>query len=131
MALTTYERERVKYHLGYANLAQATVLSVGGHPAPYPQSWQLEANMSKILLESEPRVRDLLKKLDETEEQIFCAQKDLGASQVGNITINLNQITHLKGAYRYWQGALATLTMTVVNPTDQRFGAGPNISVEG
>jgi len=128
--LTVGEKERIRYHLGYANLAQATVLHVGGIPAPYPQSWQIEANLNKILAESEPRVRDLLKKLDETEEQIFCAQKDLGASQVGNITINLNQIANLKQAYRYWQGALATLTMTVVNPTDQRFGVGANIYVD-
>jgi hypothetical protein len=127
MALTITEKERVRYHLGFASVAAAQVLSVGGVMASYPLSWQLEANLNKVAIESEPRVRDLLTKLDQTEEKMFCAQDELAATQVGNISVNIRQREDLARAYRYWQGALASILMVVPNPADQRFngmGAG-------
>jgi hypothetical protein len=134
VALTIAEREKIRHHLGYSGTAVASVLSVGGIPSSYPLSWALEGAMNRLMIESEPRVRDLLVKLDQTEEQIFCAQAELGAVQVGNITPNLKQREDLMRAYKYWQASLATTFLTVPNPYDLRFtgvGAGAgNVGVD-
>jgi len=136
MALTTQERERVRYkadHLGYLSTAPAASISLGFPRANQPL-FLVEMAMNLILPEAEPRVRSILTVMDGIECRLIEAQERMAASEVGEIKTNPREATMLEGEYRRWQGRLARILGVYPNPWDPSGGnlgghTGANIPV--
>jgi len=100
MALTQEERSKTRYHLGFPNIGNATVLALGfpaaGHPA-----FLLEAAMDQILPVAEPNFRYVLSQCDCTEKQI-------------------EELEDLEDTYTYWTDALVDIFGVNKNPFSKK-----------
>jgi hypothetical protein len=133
MALTTAERERVRYHLGYLNTAPAASVSLGFPRAGQPL-FLVEMAMNLLLPEAEDRVREHLAVLDNIEGQLKDSTCRLAAKVVGEITVNNQEPDMLEKEYRRWQGRLARQLGVNPNPYDPSSsggGGGINVPVAG
>lgn len=125
--LTEDEKGRIRYHLGYAETSAASGFSVGGAVQPFEPTFLVEAQLNKVMPIAESRVRMLLQRLDDTEQQIFCAQTNVEAQAVGNITVNLKVQMDLENFYLRWRAQLCNLLSVFPNPFDKRYGGGGGI----
>jgi len=106
MALTAAERTRCRYHLGYLNASFAGSAS-WGLPRPIQTIFILEDAMGLVIEDAIGIVRDLIARLDETENQIFDAQIRLAAERLGSLTLRADEIERLQSAYVMWANRLA------------------------
>ena len=117
MALTTEERERVRYHLGYANLQHGVVLSLG-FTSPAQLLYTLDSAMNALLPEAEPGVRRCIQELDCIEDEKTRARASFVVQQAGNTV--MRDPDHVMAAYdgqaAYWSQRLADTMGSVPNP---------------
>lgn len=133
MALTESERERVRYHLGYLNVAPVASISLG-FPRANQAMFLVETAMNNLLPEGEARVRQHLAILDGIESQLVDAQCRLSASVVGEITVNPDETRRLEEEYGRWADRLARQLGVYRNPyaPGSPFGGGGiNVTVVG
>ena len=132
MALTTAERERVRYHLGYLQVTAAASLSFG-IPRPIQTIFLVESSMTLLIVEAEPRVRRILDILDRTECRLEEAQERLAAKRLGDLELRDGEPDQLEHEYDRWAKRLADIFGVPLYPYAARFGparAG-NVSVSG
>jgi hypothetical protein len=108
MPLTDPEKAACRRHLGYLGVSSAASLQFG-LPKPTETLFIVELAMQQVLEIHVGDVRDLLAKLDTTEQQIFDAQILLAAERLGEITIRADQIDRLQDSYRIWANRLADI----------------------
>ena len=120
MALTEFERSRIRYHLGFPNVGYTTVLGLG-FPAAGQPAFLLEAAMSSLLPEGEPTVRYAVKQCDCIEAQLAEARTRMKAQTAGEVILRATEeIANLEEQYRYWTDALVDCFGVVKNPFSKK-----------
>jgi hypothetical protein len=120
MALTQDERARTRYHLGFPNIGNATVLALGfpagGHPA-----FLLEAAMTQILPEAEPKFREVLNSCECIEQQIQQTRSRLSTHSTGTVNFRpREELEDLEDQYDYWTDALVDIFGVNKNPFSKK-----------
>lgn len=120
MAFTLEEKARIRYHLGFPNIGNATVLALGfpaaGHPA-----FLLEAAMNQILPEAEPTARNAILQCDCIEKQLAEARSRLKAGTAGNVILRgREELEDLEDQYDYWTDALVDVFGVNKNPFSKK-----------
>lgn len=133
--LTEDEKVRVRHHLGYLNVQEASTF-VLGTPAGVETQFIIEGAFNRVLPQAMPKIREVLGNCDKIEEAMMCALGNLDANAVGGIQLNNqgrdNQQEQLHKAYEWHRQALANLLGIVPNPYDKRAGiyaTGRSLSV--
>lgn len=133
MALTRLEKARVRYHLGYLGVQMAGSVTFG-LPRPIQTLFIVELAMDNLIVEHEGMVREMVARLDQTEENIFQSQTRLKAKSLGEITLRDNEPEMLETEYGRWARRLADILGVPLYAYSSRFqggsGAG-NIPVRG
>lgn len=120
MALSDADKERARYHLGYMEVTVASTAHFGVPQATETQ-YMFESAIQRVMAIAEPRVRDLLNKLDEIEKTLFCASKDLFAKRAGDVETNLDQPEDVENEYVRWACRLADMLGIFPYPYSSRF----------
>ena len=128
MAFTEYEKTRIRYHLGFLNVA-ASATFVLGTPAAVETQFLVESAMNKVLPEAEVLVRDLVAKCDAVEGQIADNQELLAVTAVDEIQVRQDEFEALQKRYHYWRNGLANCLGIYTNTFDKRFAGGLNARV--
>jgi len=68
-SLTEADRARIRYHMGYGNVAAAPSLQLG-IPAMTEQLWVVDKGMDNLLPIAIPRVQSILNTMDLLEQQL-------------------------------------------------------------
>lgn len=106
MALTSEEKQRVRYHLGYPSVQPAAGLSFGT-PRPIQTLFLVESAMNLILPEAENEVRRIVGVMDGVECRLVDAQDRLAAKQIDQLTLRENEPGQLELEYQRWGFRLA------------------------
>lgn len=132
MALTTAERERVRYHLGYLQVQPAAAMTFG-LPRPIQTLFIVESAMERILEVAIPRVRRILDVLDKVECRLESAQARLAATQLGDLHLRDGEPDLLEREYDRWARRLADIFGVPLYPYAKRFQSSRagNVSVVG
>lgn len=116
MPLSIEEKERVRYHLGYINAAQAPTIMAGTLQARSVQL-MLEAMFSNLLVEAEPGIRRAICELDKIEDEQSAVRAMFGVKKVGGQEFDaIAALEALQDSYRQWSQRLADGMGVVVNP---------------
>ncbi len=121
MALTEKERMRVRYHLGFPQVAFATILALGvpaaGHPA-----FLLESAMNDLLPEAEDRAREVLRQCDCIEVQMTDARSRMKLERITGELIfrSREEIQDLEEQYVYWTDNLVDIFGVNKNPFSKK-----------
>ncbi len=119
--LTQEERALTRYHLGYPQVGNNTVLALG-YPTGGQMQFLLEAMMDQILPEGEPIFRKTLQQCICVEAQMIEARSRLKAEAVGTITLRGGaELENLEDQYEYWTDALADIFDGNKNPYSSKF----------
>lgn len=116
MALTSYEKARVRYHLGYPVTTQLATLQAGA-PVALPTLFLVEQQMDALDTDGLVIVRAAVTQLDAIDNELVCARKQLAVDAVGEITMaggaagggggHPTVTDRLEGEYRRWAQRLA------------------------
>lgn len=126
MPLSSDERYRIKYHLGYLATTTAASLSFG-IPRPVETLFLVETAMNNVP-EGFPvaKVRELLGVLDGIETKLIAAQTRLAAESIDSITLRTtkqgeSEPDALEREYRRWGGRLADMLGVPFYPYSERY----------
>ena len=134
MAFTEDEKVRIRHHLGFLNVQQASVF-VLGVPAAVETQFLIEGAMGRVLPQAEAKARSLLDQLDGMEQQIFDDTELLAVTQVDEIGIRQDEYEAILKRYHFFRNGLANVLGVYPNPFDKRFydatggGGGNGINV--
>lgn len=109
MPLDQSERERVRYHLGYLNVAIGPSIQFG-LPRPVQTLFIVEMAMDNLMEIALPRIRRMLQILDNIECRLVDSQSRLAAASLGELHIERQQMQEpdlLEKEYYRWGGRLA------------------------
>lgn len=125
--LTESEKERVRYHLGYMNVAAAASIQLG-IPRPVETLFLVESALNLLIPQSVPRVRSILCTLDSIEEKLIDSQDRLAAESLGSIKLRttaegLSEPDALEREYERWANRLANVMGVPLYAGAQRFRA--------
>ncbi len=126
-ALTPEERARIRYHLGYPNVQPYATFALGT-PSSSESLFAIEGAFDKVIPQALPKIRELMAKCDETEEQRFEFQPDLEVSKVCDIELRPDAQRQLSNQYDYWRNGLANQLGVYCNPYDKRDNVGPSLN---
>lgn len=117
MALSSEERERCRYHLGYLNLSQQTAISLG-FPSASQLGFILESSMNELLTVAEPGVRRAIQELDCIEDQMSSNRATLQLhSSGGGVKFSGDDgMLALENQYRWWRNKLSDTLGSPPNP---------------
>ena len=108
MPLSTQDREKIRYHLGYLNVQPAASITFGV-PRPQQTLFLVETAMSNVLEESIPRVRQIVSILDSIECKLVDAQDRLKATELAELKLRRDETDALEHEYLRWASRLADL----------------------
>ncbi len=130
--LTEEEKVRIRHHLGFLNVGQASTFALGT-PASVDVVFIIENAFGKILPAALSLVRELMAKCDATEQQLFDDQGNLAVDKVCEIELRKDEMEQLDKRYERWRQALANAMGIYSNPYDKRMigGGGINCPVFG
>lgn len=135
--LDARERERVHYHMGYLSVSPAAAIAFGLPTKAVQTLFIVDLAINDLLPEAEPRVRRLLKVLDEIEEKMIDGQSFLVADQIDDMHIRKDHIDALEDEYSRWASRLADEIGAPLYPGSTKFaklfariGGGGNIPVK-
>lgn len=130
--LTADEKVRIRHHLGFLNVDEASTFVIGV-PAGVETQFMIEAAFSRLLPEAIPQVRKLLQRCECTEEQRFSSQPNAVVKSVDGIQMGAaDEQEMLSKNYDHWRSALANMFGVVPNPFDRRYASvGLNLRVNG
>lgn len=123
MALTEEEKARVRYHLGYLDVAPVVSIQLGFPRASQPM-FLVEAAMENILETAIGIVRRHVAELDGIEDQISDARRRMKAEKLGEITLRADETDALEREYARWARRLADILGVPLNIYAERFRAG-------
>jgi hypothetical protein len=106
MPLNDFERERVRYHLGYPQVQPAASI-VFGVPRPIQTEFLVEQSMTFILPMAEDRVRKILTVMDGVECRLEAAQDRLAAMKLDSLELRSDECGQLETEYQRWGFRLA------------------------
>ena len=118
--LSDTEKERVRYHMGYLGVQGAASIQFG-IPRPIQTVFLLESAMNNLISASEGRVREILGRLDVTEERIFAAQERLQVKRVEGVEMREDEPGQLENEYVRWAKRLADGRGCMLYPYSSRF----------
>lgn len=119
MALSSEERAKAKYHLGYLQTDTSASISLGVPSAAQP-FYLVERQLNDVKPESEFLVRRALKELDCIEDQLSKSRERYGISRVDETRFDGNEESRLGDQYVYWSDSLADILGVQVNPFSNR-----------
>jgi hypothetical protein len=120
MPLTDDDKARARYHLGYPALTTAASLQFGV-PALTQTNFLVESALNRILESMIPRVRSILKTLDDVELKLIDSQDRLAATKLDTLTLNNSEPGMLENEYRRFGYRLAELLGVPVYPYSARY----------
>lgn len=120
MALSDADKERARYHLGYMGVSTASSMAFG-LPQSTDTQFMFEDAITRVMSVSEPRVLELLDRLDKIESMMFCAASELFAKRAGDLEPNLDQPSALEREYARWAKRLADILGVIPYPFSDRF----------
>ena len=121
--LSESEKERTRYHLGYLATQGAASIQLG-IPRPLQTLFLVEQAMNIIIEAAVPRVRRLLKVLDDIEDQMIESQVRLSAKKLDGIELRDNEPDMLEREYKRWSGRLADMLGVPPYPYSNRNKGG-------
>ncbi len=120
MSLTTAEKIRTRYHLGYPTVLVVSSMAFG-IPQTSNTQWMLEDAMERIPDEAKPKHLEILRVLDEIECKMIRSTDELFAKHVGDLEPNLGQADDLEREYIRWASRLADTMAVMPYPYSKRF----------
>jgi hypothetical protein len=113
MPLDAGQKQKIKYHLGYMNVAPAAAINFGV-ARPQQTLFLVEDAMSNLLEESVEKVLSLVTVLDRIECQMVAHQSYLAVQKIGELELRKSNkentsIDLLENEYFRWAGRLADL----------------------
>jgi len=135
MPLDDAEKERVRYHLGYPQQTALASIQLG-IPRPLQTAFLVEQAMSLLLEAALPRVRSMLKIMDDIEAKLVDAQDRLAAIQLADLKLREDEPSQLEREYVRWGMRLADVVGAPIYAYSTRYraastaGAG-NVPVRG
>lgn len=114
------EKERIRYHMGYLEVAPAASIQYG-IPRPIQTMFLVESAMDLVIPAAEDRVRSLITTLDEIECRMRGALDYLVVEQLSDITIRQDHIDKLESEYCRWAARLADTLGAPLYPGAARF----------
>ena len=126
--LSDEEKTRTRYFLGYSDVESGTT-SIAGVTVDYEYLPVVVEAIEKINESAEPRLRQLLQKLESVEEQLASSEEMLGVTELSGIKLNVSEAESLDKAYVRWAHRLGELLGVRVNPHSERFKSGINARV--
>lgn len=132
MALTEQQRIRVRYHMGYLQVADAYTFVLGS-PASVETTFIIEGAMDRLLEHAIPLLLQIVDTLDRIECQKVDDLENMAVESIGDIRINLKEQRQLVSEYDYWVATLSNMLGCPRNPFDKRLQAtsGINVRVAG
>lgn len=124
--LSEEEKERARYHLGYLGVQGAASIQLG-IPRPLQTIFLVEQAMNNLIASSVPRVRRILRVLDDVEDQLIESQVRLSAKRLDGIELRENEPDMLEKEYVRWGWRLADLLGVPVYPYSERYKRGGGI----
>jgi hypothetical protein len=133
--LSTEEKIRISYHLGYPLLGQANSLAAGV-PMPTDFHTLLQQAFRILLPDAEPIIRTLLARCDQKERAIDGATARMEAAEVGDIKLRDDETDALRREYMFWVGQMSDALQAPIAPFSQRNlwkprQSGPNVGMIG
>ena len=120
MPLTDEEKERVRYHLGYLGVAPAASIQLG-IPRPLQTVFLVEDALNSIIEGVIPRVRKILKIMDDVECKLCEAQDRLAAKQLDSLILRDSEPDQLEREYVRWGKRLADIFGVPLYPYSERY----------
>lgn len=130
--LSTADRERARYHLGYMNVSQAPAIQVG-IPRPVETMFLVEQAFDLVLPAAVERVVAILDTLDNIEAELREAPLYLAAQSIGDMVLRPSSgagshPNALEREYTRWAERLADLLGCPLYPGSHRFGSPGGIN---
>jgi hypothetical protein len=98
--LTTDQIERIKKHLNYPQVNDGLDQRYNQYQPLYiPINYNIDGIAVNLTIEQERNILDVLTKLDDLWEKMFCSVNILSAKKVGEIEVNENYYNILKNIY--------------------------------
>lgn len=120
MPLTDSEKERVRYHLGYLEVQGAASIQFG-IPRPLQTLFLVETALNQLIENAVPRVRRVLRVMDNVEEKLIDSQDRLAAKQLDNLQLRDNEPDMLEKEYTRWGWRLADIFGVPIYPYSNRY----------
>lgn len=108
MPLDDAEKERVRYHLGYPEVQPAASIQFGV-PKPIQTAFLVEQAMNNLIDAALPRVRSIIKIMDDVETKLVEAQDRLAAIQLSDLKLRDDEPSQLEKEYVRWGYRLADI----------------------
>ena len=125
--LSDIEKVKVRHHLGYLNVQEASTF-VLGTPASVETQFIIEGAFNRLLAAAVPEMRRILQILDCIEESMIKGIENTGLLQLGEIQFNQTgpdgHQRQLRRLYDYWVNSLANIFGVSRNPYDKRLSGG-------
>lgn len=117
--LTDQEKVSIRHHMGYPNVGEIQSFALGV-PAAMETSFVIEGAMNRVMIQSLPKVRQLMGVLDTIESQMIDDLELLAVNRLGTIEVNQKEQSNLEQRYDYWVNALGNALGCTRNPFDAR-----------
>lgn len=118
--LSDADKERARYHCGYMTVTVATSFAFG-IPQLTETQFLIEDALTRVMVQSEFRVLNILDRLDRIECKIDGAVDELFARKVDGLEINLDQPDMLEKEYVRQASRLCDMLGVMPYPYSKRF----------
>lgn len=115
MAISDFERARIKHHLRYP-LVHSVSGFMAGQPTTIEALFPIDGSITNLTLEGEQIVRDQLGVCDQAEAALGSMGCHLSAQKVGNITMRDDEFDQRKEFYAFHCKRLADSLGADINP---------------
>jgi len=106
--------------MGFLGVQLAASISFG-IPRPIQTVFLIETAMNNLIEDAVGIVRDLIARLDETENQMFEAQVRLQATKLGELELREDEVEKLEKSYVIWADRLADTLGVPKYPYSSKF----------
>lgn len=120
MALSDADKFRARYHTGYMTVVVASSFAFG-LPQLTDTQFLIEDALTRVQAIAEPKVIQLLDRIDCIEEKIGRAADELFARQIDGLEPNLDQPDMLEKEYVRWVCRLCDMLGVMPYPFSKRF----------
>ncbi len=120
MPLSEQEKERVRYHLGYLEVQGAASIQFG-IPRPLQTVFLVEEALTQLIENAVPRVRRILRVMDDVEDRLEESQVRLAAKQLDSLHLRDNEPDMLEKEYVRWGWRLADVFGVPIYPYSNRY----------
>ena len=122
------EAVRTRHHLGYMQVSAAASMHLGV-PAATHTNFSFEEALTKLMPGAHEKFRQLLCRLDDVEQQMFCLDTN-DLESVDGMKFNSQRLAVLVMTYGIARDALANMLGVMPNPFDQRsIFQGPSLNI--